>query len=363
MSDSDSDSVHDELIANPAAGLSSGEEEEPPPPPPEPAAKQLYIMHGKNYYKIPSANIADSTVGVIRVYPDKKRVMVESGEQLGHLVSNTAGAWPKGDALCGKTYSLLQYFQIVVVRGKLSKEDETLSKAWYILFEIQDTISDDKYILRHIPKPVYKEIQKIMSNDPSMTNSGLNSIKADRDNEKPLSPSCNPEFIKVESASAPRSHCVMPERKKAEKESKEKDSKEKKEAPRKSVSSLWQKPGGEEPLGRSDEVPIEENIEQVAKSKVDNPMEKNTARPEKKTDPAKPANPADVAPDPGPSAEVSSSSKRKPDEKNGKLMYKKRKTSVIETYDVIFCHASAVVQLETPEGATGGKITVTWEFD
>ena len=319
MSDTGSDSDAEELAPFPPGEEVSSDDDEPPAPPPvEAKTKKLYILHGKTYYEIEHVDPDDpSLVGITRCYMDRKRVVVESGERMGSLVANTSGAWPKGEALCGRSASMLQYFQIVIVRGKLNKDDEVLSNSWYILFEVDDMDSDDKFILRHIPKSVYKEIQKTISKDSSMNNSTLNSMKADKDNEKPLSPSCNPEFVKVDSACFPRTLCLLPERKSKDKEKekvKDKD-KDAAEAPKKSVASLWQKPGVSEP-----EKPAEK------------PAEKRKAEEDG-------------------------------DAQETKTLVKRKRVSLIEEHDLIICDPSARVSLEPPVGATKGRVVITWAFD
>lgn len=330
---SDDDSDDEPLVDDARNNDSSSDDDESPPPALAPN-KKLYVYHAKNYYEVPVLDMEKNPQGegIARVYLDRPRVVVQSGEQIGQMMANIAGAWPKAEQLIGDKASLVHYFQIVVAQGKLNKDDQTNSRVWYLLFNVEGKESDDMLILRHIPKPIYREMVKIMARDPSMTGSGLNDLKADKDNDKPLSPSLNQSFVKVEPAAAPKTLCVMPEKKKHDKSE---ESKKPVEEPKKSVSSLWAKPSAEEKS--------EGKSAKAKKSVVD---EKEAA--------AKP-----VAQEEAP---ASVAGKRKDEEGSVTTLYKKKRTSMVEEHDVVVCDASAVVPIEPPIGATRGNFVITWSF-
>ena len=404
MSDSDSADEFANVEENDAP--SSDDEPPEPPIPPDKPSRKFFIQHSKSYYEV--SETSDVTVaGITRIYPEAERVYVESGERLGSLVTNSFGAWPKGELLCGNgDMSLIQYCQIVVLQGRLNKDDQVLSHSWYVIFEVDGMFSDDKFILRHIPRPIYKEIQRIMAQDPAMAGSALNAIKADKENDKPLSPSYNPEFVKVSAASAPHSLCVFPDKKPSkpkedkkkesketkedkkkessekeakEKESTEKDSKERESAgldqcaPKKSVASLWQNPVGpaEEPLPKPckpDKAPkpVQKASKPDKADKADKPDKAEKA--EKASKPEKLERPSEECGNACKQASAPSIEKRSnPDDgeesEERKILYKRKRLSITEEEDVVICDSAASFTVSGPPGATRAKLSTTWFFD
>lgn len=369
---SDEDSDVDEMVGAAAnhEGNSSSEEDEPPPAPAPVQTVKLFLQHQKSFYNVPIIDWNNKSVspdphnqtGVSRFHRDKERVLVESGERLGQLLAN-ASAWPRDAALIGKPDSLLQYYQICILQGKLNEGDEGLSRVWYLLFSVQGADSDDEYILRPIPKQVYKEIIRVMATNPNMAISTLNKWKADKDNEKAFSPALNAEFVKVESVSAPRTLRVIPEKEKKDKGEKKADKADKadkpeKADPKKSISSLWAKPGSKPAEKPPDKAP----------DKADKPPDKPPDKPDK---PDKPSDKPDKAPDkPSDKPDKAPDKPDKPDKRpsnasaeDAKVLYKKRKLSVVEEHEILVCSSAAAVPFEPPSGATGAKVTIHWQFD
>ena len=128
---------------------------------------------------------------------DYKRMYVcESGERLGQMIeSKKKEDWPEihsGESKPGP--GQLGPAQVVVLKGRCNKEDDDkTSYGWYLRCSVKDADGmDDGYILRHIPKDVYKNcIRKWSQVEPMKRSSLITTHLAAKDNDKPFDPRIN----------------------------------------------------------------------------------------------------------------------------------------------------------------------------
>lgn len=371
MSEPEDDDDHDLVGGDDADERSEAEDVVPPP---EPEANEgndsLFVMYNRQYYVL--RKMVGGKPGFQRCY--HRIVKVKDGKMLGGMVAGPEG-WPKGEGLS----KMVSADKIVVAYGKIKEDDQELSAVWYLLIEPEGTSNkQDHLILRHIPKPVYKELIDAIKNDASMAESSLLRMQATGDNAKALNPAIN-GLIKVTGDQAPKTACIMPEKPKAEKskgessaKGKKADSKktdaaddkkddkaedkkeEKKEAPKKSVDSFWK------PKPPADKGDKGDKGDDKSKAGKDGPVnEGREEKKEKKEEEKKEAKATSAAPVVPPAG-------KRPAEnggKDGKVQYKKRRTESVESYEFHICDPVASVDFCVPEGATSGKVVFTWSFE
>lgn len=308
-------------------------------------ANILYLVYNRQHYRV--AKKDGTKPGWQRCY--NRTIKVATGKMLGHMIAGPEG-WPHGEDLA----ALVSADKVVVVMGRLKKEDPILHPVWYLLVEVEDvTNKHDHQILRHIPKAIYKEVIDNIKKDPTMAESSLLRMQAHGENRQPLNPELN-SFLKVIKGEEPKSAAVMPERPKAEAAKKRKADELKMEAgklkkpspasptappaetdkkPKPSVMSLWKqaKPAAEEPASQ----------------------------------------PAGHVSDPaGQPAGQPAGLKRHADEIEGAAVQpmkpnavsKKTCSSVSEDWDVELCGGSDVV-FTAPPKASRAKVNLVWTFD
>jgi len=393
MSDSEEEEVRSERSASDAAddeanelaptGEAAEEEsEEDEAPAPAPAADagaiSLFLPYNKGFHTVTKQTGGKS--GCVRCY--HRTVKVETGERLGQLVESHK-AWPKGKDL----KDFVSADKIVVVNGHDKVDDAEMRSVWFVLFEVEGTSNrQDSQILRHIPKQVYKELIDSIKKDPTMAESSLLRMQATNDNEKSLNPSPN-NFVKTTESEKPRSSCVMPEKKRPEKKpekppekpkekgAEKKDDKaekgdkaDKSSATKQSSMSFW-KP--KSTAVAEDKTPVEKPAEKPAEKRkpdsapADEPPKKaeKTEKPkEPKDDKESKAAPPAPSEESKPSAPAPAAKKREREEGNGKTMFKRKRTAVVEEHEFMICDPNAKLDFPVPEGAIGGKATITWSF-
>ena len=319
-------------------GFGGGDEsdiQEPEPEPPVAENNALYLLYNRQFYKVPKKDGDKS--GWQRCY--NRTVKVQTGKVLGQMIAGHEG-WPKHEDLT----KLVSADKIVVLRGKLKKEDAAASHVWYLLLEVEGVSNKhDHQILRHIPKQVYKDLVESIKKDPQMQESSLLRMQAIENNMKPLNPDLN-GFVKLLKTEELKSAAQMPERKPVDpnaKKKKDEDKKRKhdeleaeeqqianpsdnaeKKAPPKSMLSLWKKPAADDAEGPSNEG-------------------------------AKPA--AKPAEQPAP--------KRKADSDNEKVTYKKTRIGCKESWEVLVTDPESRVEFTPPPGATSAAVSIEWSFD
>jgi len=146
-------------------------------PPNDTELSDLQVMYNRRPYIVPKSAIhRDHGVPMV----------VKDGAKIGEMVStlNSAGKWPKAsevDLAC-----------IVVLSSRDTDEDgeEENSFNWYTRIVTEDNPkTDDDKILRHIPRPLVRNILNFMQADTVMCNSSLvKSFQPKNDNFKPLQP-------------------------------------------------------------------------------------------------------------------------------------------------------------------------------
>jgi hypothetical protein len=360
MSDAEDEADHDfapDGSMDEAAGDSDADEPEPEPEPAETSV--LYLVYNRQHYRTPKKE--DSKPGWQRCY--NRTVKVPTGKVLGQMIAGAEG-WPRGEELA----TLVSADKIVVVMGKLKKEDTVLSPVWYLLVEVDDvTNKQDHQILRHIPKPVYKEVIDVIKKDPSMAESSLLRMQAHGENRQALNPELN-SFAKVVKGEEPKSAAVMPERPKADPskkrkadDSKAESSKAKKtdpaaapspspaptdlhKKPKQSVMSLW----------KQTKAPADGEAEEAAKAPAVGSEEAAKAPAVGSKEVVKP-------PPPAPTSEPSK--KRKADDSKAESSYKKVRTATLDSWQVLLSEPGAVVEFTAPTGATSAKVNITWSFE
>ena len=281
----------------------------------------------------------------------------------------------------------------MVLNGKFIEKEKSSETSkttedcnvWYVLFEVEGSVGkqDDK-ILRHIPKLVYKELIDVIKKDPNMAESSLLKMYAYNDNEKSLNPEHN-NMTKVSGADIPKTAMVVAKRE--DKPSKPKEAEKPKEADgaegngeskgdkgkskgdgdgkKASMKSFWNpQPPGDAP---EEEPKKASSKEKSADKSADKASEKAADKPSKAKADASvaPEQPSTEKVEQGSLAEGITSRKRSADsgkEGNGKTLYKRKRTSVVEEHEFVICDTGVKVDFEAPEGATGGKAVITWSF-
>jgi len=137
----------------------------------------LQVMYNRRPYTVPKSAIRRDHGVPMRV---------KDGTKIGEMIStlNSAGKWPKAsevDLAC-----------IVVLSSTETSDDgeESTNFNWYTRIVCAKEINtDDCKILRHIPRPLVRNILNLMSSDLVMRNSSLlQSFQPKNDNFKPLQP-------------------------------------------------------------------------------------------------------------------------------------------------------------------------------
>ena len=379
----------------PAGGAESGSEDEAPEPAPAPAAADagaisLFLPYNKGFHLVTKQS--GGKAGCVRCY--HRTVKVESGERLGHLVDSYK-AWPKGKDL----KEFVSADKIVVVNGRDKEDDAETRSVWFVLFEVEGTSNrQDSQILRHIPKQVYKELIDSIKKDPTMAESSLLRMQSTTDNEKSLNPTTN-GFSKVSDSEKPRSACIAVEKKKVEKKPAEKsadktadkpkdkgsekkddkgdkgDKTDKSAATKQSAMSFWKPKSSAAPEEKPGEKPVERAAEKPGEKRkaeagpTDEPpkkaekAEKGDKSEKSKDKESKEAGDPKGNPTPKERDEPKAPPDLKRDETDSKTLFKRKRTAVVETHEFMICDPGAKVDFPMPEGATGGKATITWSFD
>lgn len=355
MSDFEEEEEHDFAPqGSPEDGAEDSDADEPDPEPaPAPAAdtSQMYLVYNRQYYRV--LKVAPNKPGWKRCY--NRTVKVPSGKILGQMISGHEG-WPRGDELA----SLVSADKIVVLMGKLKKDDVVLSPVWYLLVEVENvTNKQDHQILRHIPKPIYKEIIDAIKKDEGMAESSLLRMQAHGENRQALNPEVN-GFSKVIKGEEPKSAAVMPERPKADPAKKKADAA--KPAEKKSETVV---PPVEELASSEPDKKPKQSVMSLWK------QAKPSAEPESKEVPSVPVNEGHkAAPEPAPkeSAPKEPTSKRKaeepaPADTKNSGMYKKMRTTASDSWEVLLTEPDATIDFKAPPGATSAKVNIAWSFD
>lgn len=315
-------------------------------PEPEPEAAEtsvLYVVYNRQHYR--AAKKEGPKPGWQRCY--NRTVKVPNGKVLGQMIAGAEG-WPRGEDLA----TLVSADKIVVVMGKLKKEDTVLSPVWYLLVEVEDvTNKQDHQILRHIPKPVYKEIIDVIKKDPSMAESSLLRMQAHGENRQALNPELN-AFAKVAKGEEPKSAAVMPERskKRTVDDSKAESSKAKKT----------------EPVAAPSPSPAATEVEKKPKQSVMSLWKQNKAPAEgeaKEAAKAPAAGSKEVAKTPPPAATSEPPTKSAPVERAVASNYKKVRTATVDSWEILLPEHGDAVDFAVPTGATSAKVNIAWSFE
>ena len=354
-----------ELVGGDDSGAEDSGAEEPPAPSAKESAEKLeasatlFLPYNKGYYKV--VKHREGRAGWLRCY--NRKVPVSSGKMLGEMMANHK-VWPKGEEL----KKLVSADKIVVVNGKFCEKEKGADtkratedcNIWYVLFEVDGAMGKhDEKILRHIPKPVYKELLESIKKDPTMAESSLLRMYAFNDNEKSFNPEDN-GMNKATGSETPKTALLAP--KKEEKPPKPKDDptpkpseKEEKSAEKKSSKASKELKEPKEPAKDvENEDAKKPSMESFWKPRLvaDAPSEEPKKGPREEGGKEASATGNKRAAEAPPAKES-----------NGKALFKRRRTSVIEEHDFLISGASVKVDFPAPEGATGGKATITWSFE
>lgn len=379
---SDQEEGHD-LVANMHSDDADSDAEEAatpvaaePPPSKLEASATLFLPYNKGYYKVTKLDKDKGQMhGWLRCY--MRPVPISSANLLGEMCAKEATAhkaWPKKEEL----KKMISADKIVVLNGKFveSKKGFTETKTiedcnvWYVLFEVEGASGkQDEKILRHIPKSVYKELIDGIKKDAGMAQSSLLRMYAYNDNEKSLNPEDN-GMVKALDAEKPKTALVAP--KKEEKPGKAKEAEKEDKAADKGeegIKGKSSKKSADKPVDKPEESDSEKNKPAASMESFWKPRPTAEAADEEPKEPTKSKSNKKESPrEEGGTTEPSVGTKRAepwapPTNGNGKALFKRRRTSVVEAHDFVICEAGVRVEFPAPEGATGGKAVITWAFD
>ena len=281
----------------------------------------------------------------------KREYVCDDGEHMGRLLTSSKG-WPDIHSGDGKPGSKqLAPAMITVLEGKIKEEDTDTVYTWYIRLVTREEGKQDKQILRHLPKEVFKRCKDKWSTADGMRGSQLlQKYLPTNDNERPLNPSVN-GWSKIV-GDVPKTACVPPNKEKKPKKGEEKKPEKKEES----------KPPPPPHSDIEDEEDEEEEEEEPAKEPAKEPEKKPKptiaaskqsalsgfqkkpapAKPEPKPEPAKPE-PAKPAP---------TLVKRRLSEQT--IKYEYEFTGPVEKLEVD--------AFEVPASAKRARVSVTFEF-
>jgi hypothetical protein len=329
----------------------------------------FYFIFNRSAYKIPSAT-AEDTPGWIRAYPDA--IPVTDGGMLNLLAGSDRDAWMA-------VIESITTRHIVVVQSKIREEDESLHNTWLVAFEVPSNPCDDRFILRQLPKTVYKQVYKKFAADEHQRESTIMELLPYADNSKSINPALNG----FEKTDAPPSARI----------DKKKDTQKAKspQPPNKKPAKPGPPPVAQDPEDDDDDLetgaPAKKAASGAPASAPKNPFQilkskgseaKSTKKPAPTSPPParapsasasarapsasasappKAPAPAHEAPTPAPpNAEKASDDGNK---------FKRRFTQIDETHEFLLVPETKFLRFDVPAGAkpTSGTAKLVWKFD
>lgn len=356
---SDDEASGNELIGNGTDEEDANDSNDDEVPEPEPDEEQfIFLPYNKGFHKVPilPKNPPPDVAGCVRCY--FRKLVVPTGIELGNMISGV-DAWPRGEALGVE----IDAAKIVVINGKIGKDDSKLSSIWYLLIEAADsTGKQDHLIARHIPRAIYREIIESIKKNPEMTESRLLREQAANDNLKPLSPGYS-GFEKAKPHEVPQSAAVFPDKKPAKTAAQSEGSTDKappkKAAPKasdKANDKASDKAKGAETVATEKPKPSVASLWKPRAVEAASEKAPSAA-------PAAAAAAAPTASAAAPAAAPSASAgKKRPMSNGGPSESKKTRTSVRESWEVLVTEPEGKIDFSAPSGATSAEVSITWSF-